>query len=474
MLRFRLGRIPIDVHFSHLLFSALLAFQFRPSRGDDWPARILSDPSHPEYGGTYAVFVLAWMAIIFVSVLVHELGHALVSLAFGYRPTVQIAWMGGHTQPNPNETIPWHRDVLLTLAGPLFGFGLAILGFGAYWLLRYRSEPMAYFLLGLVGANVVWTILNLVPVSPLDGGRVATTVLMRIFGRSGFLLAQLVSVGCAGAAIIYFATRGVEQNLFIIVLFGLFGSSAIRLIAAYRRGEVPHQGPVHPAEIGLQNAVHALRTGELEQARTNALQALDADPSPPTRSRLHHVLGWVSVKAGEGRAALDHFSQVQGQAVEDQALAAAFSLVGDDERALPLWEKAYAQAQDATILHEWAATLIRLGQREAISRLPGRIDWPAALGCAERLLFIREQFDRAAELGLEGLERSPSPERAYDVACALAKARNADRAVEMLRRAEALGFKDSEYALADADLASLHAHRGFQEWVSQLRKKTGT
>ena len=66
----------------------------------------------------------------------------------------------------------------------------------------------------------------------------------------------------------------------------------------------------------------------------------------------------MALKEGEGRRALDEFSQVQGRPIEPQAIAAAFSLIGDDARGIPLWEQAARQTRDPTILHEWAGALV--------------------------------------------------------------------------------------------------------------------
>ena len=207
----------------------------------------------------------------------------------------------------------------------------------------------------------------------------------------------------------------------------------------------------------------------MKAARERAEALAAQDTSPPVRSRAHHLLGWIALKEGEGRRALDHFSQVQGRGVEKQALAAAFSLVGDDARALPLWQQAYESSRDPTILHEWAGALLRTGQVEQASRLPG-VDLGKAYACAERVAFLRGNFTRAAELGLSALDRHPSAEAAYDVACALARAGELDRAVLVLERARDLGFRDAEYARTDADLAALHGHPGFERWLAALGK----
>src|SRR4051794_25779415 len=120
MLRFRLGSIPIDLHFSHLLISGMIAwFLAEAPLSGGWPG-----PDRSKL--IYALCVALWMGIVTLSVLVHELGHAIVCRLFGYRPSIHLVGLGGLTHPNANETIPWHRDLLLTLAGPCCGLALGL------------------------------------------------------------------------------------------------------------------------------------------------------------------------------------------------------------------------------------------------------------------------------------------------------------------------------------------------------------
>src|SRR5690242_10820245 len=112
MLRFRLGRIPVEVHPSHWLVAAFLAYSFLPGAVGNGG---LADPR-------FLTLLLAGMAVVFVSLLVHELGHAVAGLAFGYRPSIQLVWFGGLTRSNTNGPILWWRELLLTAAGPAFGF----------------------------------------------------------------------------------------------------------------------------------------------------------------------------------------------------------------------------------------------------------------------------------------------------------------------------------------------------------------
>src|SRR5690348_8824554 len=126
MLRFRLGRIPVEVHPSHLIVAAFIAWSFVSGAQ-------LSDGSSLASSQMVGL-MLAGIAVVFLSLLVHELGHALAALAFGYEPQIQLMWLGGNTRPNAPGPIVWWRDVLLTAAGPLFGFALFAVG----WFVQKR------------------------------------------------------------------------------------------------------------------------------------------------------------------------------------------------------------------------------------------------------------------------------------------------------------------------------------------------
>ncbi len=463
MFRFRLGNIPIDVHFSHLAISALIAWSmvegFRP---EGWPGDAV-DKDKVLYGLCMGL----WMSIVSVSILVHELGHAVVSRVFGYQPTIHLVGLGGLTNPNANETIPWHRDVLLTLAGPLSGLTLGLLA-GAVGLGLKKSGvapgPVTYVLFGLFAANLVWAVLNLLPVTSLDGGRISSAVLTRIFGRRGFLFAQLLSV-TLGLLVIALAWK--EMTLLALIL-GMNVVRAMAYISAYFKGELPPAGPTHPFELAFAHAEGKYKEGKLEEAGTLLKAVAEHDLQPQLRARVHDLSGWVEVKLGEGRKALDHFSQVQGLTVAPQALAAAFSLIGDETRALPLWEVAAKTTRDPTLLHEWAGSLIRDGQVDRARAVPG-VKPALAFAAAARTWFVRKDFLHAAEANEASFKEESNPERAYDAACGYALEGRADDALRMLEAAGKTGEVRADKAEWDPELVSLRTDPRFGAWLQQLR-----
>ena len=465
MLNFRLGKIPIQVHFTHLLFAAFLGWGTTPF-GSAWLAAELADAGHANHDNARLIWTAIFVAMAFISILVHELGHAVVSLAFGYKPDIQIAWIGGRTSPNANESIPWLKNLALTAAGPLFGFMLG-LACAAVALVVPKDTPADAIFTTLAVINVIWAIFNLLPIYPMDGGQLTETLLRRIFGRVGFLLAQVVTLGTIALLIAFALAKWGSLGAWNMMLAALLGMRSVQAIQGYLRGELPVE-PNHPSELAFRQAVQLYTDNKLEASRRVVTEALKLEMTPALLGRFSHLLGWIAVKEGLGRQALDHFSQATGVRVEPQALAAAFSLVGDEARALPLWEAAAKESNDPTLLHEWAGSLIRAGRDDEARAMKG-VEMATAYRCAERLLFVRGEFAAAARAGLEGLDLRPSANAAYDVACAFARANDKEQATAVLRRAMELGFRDFQYASTDSDLATLHSHRPFLELLTELR-----
>jgi Zn-dependent protease len=477
MFSFRVGSIPVQVHGSHLLFSAILSMSWlngvratheAVAGRVGWPVSVLARPDLPGQGLALAGWVALFVAMAFVSILAHELGHAWASRAFGYRPAVDLVALGGLTRPNANETIPWFKEVTLTLAGPGMGLLLCLVS-----LLGERLVPdgsTANLVLSqMAQMNGLWSIFNLLPIAPLDGGQVMQAVLIRVFGRVGFLVAQVVTLLLAlGLSVLFFSGAGPMA----LIILGLVGFRAVQMIGAYQRGEAPALEPTHPSEVAFREAVDLFQAGRLDEARRLAGNALVLDMTPSLRSRYHHLIGWVALKQGEGRAALDAFSQVSGREVEPQALAAAFSLVGDEARALPLWEQAAQQTADATVRHEFAGALLRAGREAEARGLPG-VQMEAAWACAERLLFLRGDFAAAAAAGEAAFREHPTASKAYDIACARARAGQAEQALSWLEQAARLGYLDGHYARTDDDLRPLHGHPGFDAWLTRLEESAG-
>jgi Zn-dependent protease len=149
--------------------------------------------------GIAAYYVaFAYALLLLISVLVHELAHALTAKIFNW-PTEKIVlnlW-GGHTQFEGFTATPG-RSVLVALAGPAANLLLAAAG----WLVVSTAEPtgVAGILANIfVWANLLIGIFNVLPGLPLDGGRLVESAVWKATGSQE---KGTVAAGWAGRIIV--------------------------------------------------------------------------------------------------------------------------------------------------------------------------------------------------------------------------------------------------------------------------------
>jgi Zn-dependent protease len=153
-------------------------------------------------GGT--LYILMWIAAVFISILVHEFGHALAFRWFGTGSHIVLYVFGGLAVPWSAVAGPWRR-IIISLAGPFAGFVL----FGVVYLSNYyyRWADTNRFLNALYwclfSVNLYWGIMNLLPVFPLDGGQVSHEVCSSIWRHRGFRIALQISIAVAALITLY-------------------------------------------------------------------------------------------------------------------------------------------------------------------------------------------------------------------------------------------------------------------------------
>lgn len=185
-------------------------------------------------------FLAAWMLVCFVSVLVHELGHALTARGFGYRVWVTLHQMGGVAQYDQLEGHTLWRSIMITIAGPLAGFLLFVLVLILDPLffdpLRLNMGPRASLLVDeivndLIWVNLFWGILNLIPVFPLDGGQLCRDCLLLISRRHGLLWSLQISIVVAFLVALLSLKVGL---MYTAMLFGILGFESISKLQNHR------------------------------------------------------------------------------------------------------------------------------------------------------------------------------------------------------------------------------------------------
>ena len=204
---FRLGRVlgfGIDVSASFLLLLAVVLFMT---------------------GGVAGVLVAL---LAFASVLVHELGHALVARHLDVHvDSIELHFFGGAAKMVQAPRRP-NDEIAIAAAGPAVSFALG----GAALLLHALSGVGLFATLGWV--NLVIGGFNLLPALPMDGGRILRAALARRmpFARATHLAVRVARWIAAGLAVF-----GVfSGSLYLVLLAGLLWMMGTRELAMVTLG----------------------------------------------------------------------------------------------------------------------------------------------------------------------------------------------------------------------------------------------
>jgi membrane-associated protease RseP (regulator of RpoE activity) len=153
--------------------------------------------------------------MVFVSILWHELGHALAMRQFGSRAEIFLYAGGGLAAPSPGR-FTRREDFVVSAAGPVAGLLLGL----AVWLYQRGWPPesylMAYAITQMLWINVIWSLVNCLPVLPLDGGH----MLQAILGRGKERVVAVCGMVCCAGMIAYALVE--LGSVFVAIMFGLF------------------------------------------------------------------------------------------------------------------------------------------------------------------------------------------------------------------------------------------------------------
>ena len=155
--------------------------------------------------------VLLFMMIIFISLMAHELGHAFAVRRFGGWPMIEFYAFGGATYYQ--NQFDRKERLIISAAGPAFSITLALLA----WITLHVLPPTQPFFQAIAAItlwiNVVWTIFNLLPIQPMDGGQ----ILRDLLGPRHYRLTCIIGMMAAiGVGIILFR----EKWYFAAILLG--------------------------------------------------------------------------------------------------------------------------------------------------------------------------------------------------------------------------------------------------------------
>lgn len=188
--------MPVAVRGSFLLIAALIGFVG------------VGSPSE----------TVAWIAVVFVSILIHELGHAFTARMYGSDVAIELNGLGGLTRWSvPDGELTPGRRSLIAAAGSAVG----LLFGGIVWLVAVQFEPYpaltAFVLRSLIYVNVFWGLINWLPIRPLDGGHLLESLLQKIAPDRAEIVARVIFTATAVGALVFAIS---QRLIFIAVLAG--------------------------------------------------------------------------------------------------------------------------------------------------------------------------------------------------------------------------------------------------------------
>ena len=248
-LRFRFLGIPVRVHPLFWLAGALLAGSSRD-----------------------AAVIVMWIGCVFISILIHEYGHGLMAMQFDSSPSI-VLWMGGGLCYSQTDRQTPLQRLAVVLSGPGAGFVFCGLVMGVYsilygvtprehfsfvrYLLKLPKDPEALGSLiqklgvdfgverlptslqlyeFLVQINLFWGLVNLLPIFPLDGGRVSEILFTYVNRYEGKRWGHTVSFIASGLlAVVSYSLTG---SWFLTVFFGYFAYLNFQILQSIHRTQV--------------------------------------------------------------------------------------------------------------------------------------------------------------------------------------------------------------------------------------------
>ena len=211
--------VPVDVAPSWFVVAALVTFGFAAT----------VERAVPGLGPWRYAVSLAFALLLYLSVLVHELGHTVVALRAGLPVTrISLHLLGGVSEiarPAPTPS----REAGIAVAGPLVSLVLAGLAFGVSELLDPGTVGRL-LARALMVSNLAVGAFNLLPGLPLDGGRVVSAVVWRATGArpTGTVVAgwagRILAVSLVGLPFLVASAQDREVSVLDAVWVGLLAA----------------------------------------------------------------------------------------------------------------------------------------------------------------------------------------------------------------------------------------------------------
>lgn len=175
-----------------------------------------------------SLWAVAMICLLFLCVILHELGHSVVALRFGVEVhSITLLPIGGVAGMKSMPEEPY-QELLIAIAGPLVNvLILAVLipfkGFPGWIDMPIVPRSVPEMVDAIIRANMILVIFNMIPAFPMDGGRVLRSVLAMVFSY-GAATAWAAGVGRVMAVVFVFVGLWLNPFLALIGIFVFLGA----------------------------------------------------------------------------------------------------------------------------------------------------------------------------------------------------------------------------------------------------------
>lgn len=394
--------------------------------------------------------VAIWMGAAFLSILVHELGHGLSLKLFGQPSAIVLHGFGGVTISPRRGQVSKARSVTVSLAGSLTA--LVVLWLPARQLLRSewildKPESLIWLIIFLEFQNLWWSIANLLPIRPLDGGNVTA----ELFGLHP---ARRISIVAAIAGAVWAFGHDQTYAAFFALFLAFNNWQEIR---AEQRGSEVDVFEVEAPEPGTGGGGRRSRRPHLHAVPRPAPSAGPPTLTPDDPARTEQ-LAWNALRAGDGGTARRLVERL-GPRVNPY-LRACSALATGEADAFELFEEAYVAQPSGPPNLVTTDLLARSGAATVVARrLIARPDGSGREGAAtmQTHLHYGDHYRAAAEVGeaVYAAEPASPAQTAFEVACSWSRAGEVEQAIVWLGRAADEGFRAASIVDGEPDLEAV-------------------
>jgi Zn-dependent protease len=261
----RIRGIPLRIHPSWFVILLLATLAFRQHYTAVFQAS--AQPS------VLWALALSTAVLLFVSVLLHELGHSLVAIAQGVKVRSITLFLLGGVASVERECSTAIGALLVAAAGPAVSLLLALLLLGGTHPASHLSPYLGELVQELGTLNLVLALFNLLPGLPLDGGLILKALVWQFTGS------QRRGVEVANGTGRFLSLLAVTMGTLLLLRGGGVSSLWLILLGWFGLGAARNQ----QQQLALQKALRELRVGEAMRRR---FRVLEADTSLRDLSRL--------------------------------------------------------------------------------------------------------------------------------------------------------------------------------------------